>query len=300
MPSACLVGFDVALQGRHPSLVTLRGASSRFAAHPLKKPPPLKSLQSGPRGPKMRLQGFQDSSRGPRRPPRGLQDDPRWLARPLRWHKRSPRRPKRPPRRLQTGLGRPKSLKNLWFFNDFHDSSLWRHGGSKRGQDGSRTAQDGLKTASRRAKTAPRRLQEGFREAQDGPRGAPEGPKRAPGGRVHDPRQFSFQSELERVVNSTSRRSQEGLREALDGPRGAQERANRAPRGSRITLGRVSILHAALLRRHGGGFAAGSWISRALSWERKTRNARGLCQSKRGAPSRTRPLPLRSAHPLAA
>ena len=119
--------------------------------------------------PRWRQDGFQD---GPRRPrwrimlPCGLQYGRRWpimaIKMPPRWPKQPPRRPRRHSRRSKKGPKRQKSLKNLWFFYDYHDSSSYRHGGS-------RSHSKSPMGAPRRPKIAPRRPKMAPRWPQDGP-----------------------------------------------------------------------------------------------------------------------------------
>ena len=112
----CLVACFAVLQGPTPARIALTRGPPEGIWPPLLAPNRPETVPYGP----------PDGSRGPRRPARRLQDGPRLLLRPLGCRKMLPRRSQRPPRRFQTGLGRPKTLKNLWFFYDFQDSSFLR------------------------------------------------------------------------------------------------------------------------------------------------------------------------------
>ena len=115
-----------------------------FSVRPLGSPKTVPDgFQDGPRGPKLRIMlahSPQDGCILPKMVPK----------KPSRWPTTPPRRPMGSPRRLRTSPGRPKSLKILWFFNDFYYFAFSRHRSSKNALDGPKTAQNGFGTVPRR------------------------------------------------------------------------------------------------------------------------------------------------------
>ena len=165
-----------------------------------------------------------------------------------------PRRSQRPPRRFQTGLGRPKTLKNLWF------SMIFRIPRSC-----ALEAPRGPKMAPRRPKMAPRGLQGGPRWPHEGSKRAPAGPKRAPRGPKMAPRGLQEGPHGGSKRDLGTNLAQRALPEApgtLPDPSGERFRDQFGPKSGpqEATLPPVTLkllprflLPAALRRGHGGG-----------------------------------------------